>query len=228
MGGASGPIDHDDWFLPAHTVDAWYHPYLNEMTFPAGILQPPFFDPDRDEAFNLGSTGTLIGHEITHGFDDQGSRFDATGRRVEWWTEADRAEFERLGARLASQFDAYEAVEGARVNGRLTLGENIADLGGLAIALDALQAAVADGIADGGTIDGFTPEQRFFVAYAAGWRNNLSEEYVRVMVASDPHAPPRFRVNGPLSNLPAFAAAFGIAAGSAPMARAPEDRVRIW
>ena len=223
-----GPIDHDDWFLPAHTVDAWYHPYLNEMTFPAGILQPPFFDPDRDEAFNLGSTGTLIGHEITHGFDDQGSRFDATGRRVEWWTEADRAEFERLGARLASQFDAYEAVEGARVNGRLTLGENIADLGGLAIALDALQAAVADGIADGGTIDGFTPEQRFFVAYAAGWRNNLSEEYVRVMVASDPHAPPRFRVNGSLSNLPAFAAAFGIAAGSAPMARAPEDRVRIW
>ena len=223
-----GPIDHDDWFMPAHTVDAWYHPYLNEMTFPAGILQPPFFDADADEAFNLGSMGSVIGHEITHGFDDEGRRFDATGRRFDWWTESDQKEFERLGQRLAIQFDGYEAADGAHVNGQLTLGENIADLGGLVIALEALRAAVAEGTAEPGIIDGFTLEQRFFLAYAAGWRTNISEELLRVLVQSDPHAPPEFRVNGPLSNLRAFAEAFDISPGSSPMARAPEDCVRIW
>jgi predicted metalloendopeptidase len=219
------PVDRDEWEIPAHVVNAYYHPLLNEIVFPAGILQPPFFWADADDAVNYGGIGTVIGHEITHGFDDQGSRFDATGRKRDWWSEDDRIEFERLAARLAAQFDDYEVADGARVNGRLTLGENIADLGGLAIALGALREAVGEGGAP--LVDGSTSDQRFFLAYATMWRVNATEAYLRMQVNVDPHAPARFRVNGPLSNVPAFAAAFGVAEGS-PMARAAEDRVRIW
>ena len=218
------PVDRGEWAIAAHVVNAYYHPLLNEIVFPAGILQPPFFWADADDAVNYGGIGTVIGHEITHGFDDQGSRFDATGRKRDWWTEDDRIEFDRLASRLVEQFDEYEVAEGARVNGKLTLGENIADLGGVAIALAALREAVG---VDAPLVDGLTSDQRFFLAYATMWRQNATEPYVRMMVNVDPHAPAQFRVNGPLSNVPDFAAAFGVPDGS-PMARAPEDRVRIW
>jgi predicted metalloendopeptidase len=218
------PVDRSEWAIAAHVVNAYYHPLLNEIVFPAGILQPPFFWADADDAVNYGGIGTVIGHEITHGFDDQGSRFDATGRKRDWWSEDDRIEFERLATRLVEQFDEYEVAEGARVNGRLTLGENIADLGGVAIALSALHEALGP---DAPLVDGLTPDQRFFLAYATMWRQNATEPYVRMMVNVDPHAPAPFRVNGPLSNVPDFAAAFGVADGS-PMARVAEDRVRIW
>jgi predicted metalloendopeptidase len=218
------PVDRGEWAIAAHVVNAYYHPLLNEIVFPAGILQPPFFWADADDAVNYGGIGTVIGHEITHGFDDQGSRFDAAGRKRDWWTEDDRIEFERLATRLAEQFDEYEVADGARVNGRLTLGENIADLGGVAIALAALREAVGP---DAPLVDGLTSDQRFFLAYATIWRLNATEAYLRMQVNVDPHAPARFRVNGPLSNVPAFAEAFGVPEGS-PMARMPEDRVRIW
>jgi len=167
----------------------------------------------------------VIGHEITHGFDDQGSHFDATGALRDWWTEADRAEFDRRAAVLVEQFDAFEVAEDLHVNGRLTLGENIADLGGLKIALDALRQA-RGGKSDA-PIDGLTPEQRFFVSWATVWHTNYTDEYARLLVNVDPHSPARARVNCPLANTPAFATAFGIAQGS-PMLRAEEIRAHIW
>jgi predicted metalloendopeptidase len=218
------PVDTTEWAMPAHTVNAYYHPLLNEIVFPAGILQPPFFFADADDAVNFGAIGAVIGHEITHGFDDQGSRFDAHGHLSEWWTESDRAEFERRAAVLIEQFDGFEILPDVHVNGRLTLGENIADLGGVTVALAALHAA---GGADGEPIDGFTPVQRFFLAYAAMWRTNLTDEYARLLVNIDPHSPARFRVNAPLSNLPAFAEAFDVEPGT-PMARGAEGRAKVW
>jgi predicted metalloendopeptidase len=210
--------------MPAHMVNAYYHPLLNEIVFPAGILQPPFFHADADDAVNYGGIGTVIGHEITHGFDDSGSRFDATGALRDWWAPDDRERFEARAQVLVDQFEASFIADDAHVNGRLTLGENIADLGGVAIALDALHE-VTD--ADAPSIEGLTPEQRFFASYATIWRANLTDEYARLLVNADPHAPTRFRVNVPLSNLPAFAAAFDVPDG-APMARPTAERARIW
>jgi predicted metalloendopeptidase len=224
LGRLGDPVDRAEWEMPAHVVNAYYHPIMNEIVFPAGILQPPFFWADADDAVNYGGIGAVIGHEITHGFDDTGSRFDAAGSLRDWWTEADRTEFERRAEVLVAQFDAFEAAEGAPVNGHLTLGENIADLGGLTIALDALRDA---GGADGDGLDGFTPVQRFYLAYATSWRQNTTEAYARLLATVDPHAPARARVNGPLANLPAFAEAFGVPVGS-PMARAAEEQARIW
>ena len=198
--------------MPAHSVNAYYHPLLNEIVFPAGILQPPFFYADADDAVNYGAIGAVIGHEITHGFDDRGSRFDAEGHLRDWWTEKDRAEFDRRAKVLVEQFDGYEVAEGLSVNGRLTLGENIADLGGLAIALSALREALGDG--EPPLVDGLTAEQRFFLSWATVWRTNYTEEYARLLVNIDPHSPARFRVNGPLANTTAFVEAFGIAEGS--------------
>lgn len=218
------PVDRAEWAMPAHSVNAYYHPLLNEIVFPAGILQPPFFYADADDAVNFGAIGAVIGHEITHGFDDRGSHFDAHGALREWWTEEDRAEFDRRATVIAEQFDGYQVVGDLHVNGRLTLGENIADLGGLSIALNALREA-------GGTqsvlIDGLTPEQRFFVSWATVWHMNYTEEYATLLVNIDPHSPAQYRVNGPLANLPAFAAAFDIAEGS-PMSRGAELRAHIW
>jgi putative endopeptidase len=221
------PVDRTEWEMPAHVVNAYYHPLLNEIVFPAGILQPPFFYADADDAVNYGAIGAIIGHEITHGFDDEGSHFDASGQLRDWWTEVDRAEFVRRSQVLVGQFDGYEVLDGLHVNGQLTLGENIADLGGLKIAHDALLAAASSGIDAHDTIDGFTPEQRFFLSWATVWRTNYTDEYLHLIVKSDPHSPARARVNEPLSNLPAFAAAFGIGDGS-PMTRDADGRADIW
>ena len=224
MSRLGGPVDRTRWELPAHVVNAYYHPLLNEIVFTAGILQPPFFDPEADDAVNYGGIGTVIGHEITHGFDDAGSRFDAHGHLREWWTEPDRAEFERRAQVLVDQFAAYEVAGGVHLNGLLTLGENIADLGGVAIAFDALHEAIGDGAP---AIDGFTPEQRFFLAYATIWRTNYTDEYARMLASVDPHSPTWSRTNGPLANFPPFAAAFDLPEGT-PMVRPPELRAEIW
>ena len=225
MGRLGDPVDKGEWAMPAHVVNAYYHPLLNEIVFPAGILQPPFFYADADDAVNYGAIGAVIGHEITHGFDDQGSHFDARGQLRDWWTVEDRAEFTRRAQVLVDQFDEYEVLDGLRVNGHLTLGENIADLGGLKIAYDALLEALA-GKPDA-TIDGLTPEQRFFLSWATVWRTSYTDEYLHLIVKTDPHSPARARVNNPVSNLPAFAAAFGID-GSSPMARSEATRANIW
>ena len=227
FGRLGEPVDRAEWAMPAHSVNAYYHPLLNEIVFPAGILQPPFFYADADDAVNFGAIGAVIAHEITHGFDDQGSRFDAKGSLREWWTEADRAEFDRRAAVLVEQFDGFAVEADLHVNGRLTLGENIADLGGLTISYAALRETLSATDADSAAIDGLTPEQRFFVSWATVWRMNYTDEYRRLLVNVDPHSPARFRVNGPLANMPAFAAAFGIAEGS-PMARSAELRAHIW
>ena len=224
MGRLGEPVDRTRWELPAHIVNAYYHPLLNEIVFTAGILQPPFFDPEADDAVNYGGIGTVIGHEITHGFDDAGSRFDAHGHLREWWTEPDRAEFERRAQVLVDQFAAYEVAGGLHLNGLLTLGENIADLGGVAIAYDAFHEAVG---VDGPAIDGFTPDQRFFLGYATIWRTNYKDEYAQMLATVDPHAPNWSRTNGPLANFPPFAAAFDVPEG-APMVRPPELRAEIW
>jgi putative endopeptidase len=225
MGRLGEPVDKSEWVMPAHVVNAYYHPLLNEIVFPAGILQPPFFYADADDAVNYGAIGAVIGHEITHGFDDQGSHFDADGQLRDWWTEDDRTEFMRRAQVLVDQFDEYAVVDDLHVNGRLTLGENIADFGGLKIAHDALREALAGGVPE--PLDGLSPEQRFFLSWATVWRTSYTDEYLRLIVQTDPHSPARARVNGPLSNLPAFAAAFTID-GSSPMVRGEETRARIW
>lgn len=219
------PVDPHEWSMPPHIVNAYYHPLRNEIVFPAGILQPPYFTPDADDAVNYGAIGSVIGHEITHGFDDQGSKFDATGQMRDWWAAEDLEEFERRARVVTDQFDAYEVEDGLQVNGELTLGENIADLGGVKIALTAMLATQHGG--EVGSIAGLTPEQRFYFSYARAWRQNYTDEYLRLLVNSDPHSPSHFRCNGPLSNLASFAEAFDIEDGSASM-RASEERADIW
>jgi predicted metalloendopeptidase len=228
MGRLDQPVDKGEWEMPAHTVNAYYHPLLNEIVFPAGILQPPFFYAGAADAVNYGAIGAIIGHEITHGFDDQGSHFDAHGALRDWWSEEDRAEFERRAEVLVEQYDGYVVVDDLRVNGRLTLGENIADLGGLKIALDALREALSAAAPSAREpVDGFTPEQQFFLSWATVWRTSYTDEYLRLIVNVDPHSPARARVNGPLSNLPRFATAFAVP-DEAPMARAEAVRADIW
>ena len=224
IGRLGEPVDKAEWAMPAHQVNAYYHPLLNEVVFPAGILQPPFFYAEADDAVNFGAIGAVIGHEITHGFDDQGSRFDANGALRDWWTEEDRAEFDRRAQVLVEQFEGYAVDDDLHVNGRLTLGENIADLGGLKIAYDALRETRDP---DAPLVDAMTPEQRFFLSWARVWRTNYTPEYLRLIVNVDPHSPARFRVNGPLGNMPAFAEAFGLVEGS-PMVRPAETRAHIW
>ncbi|HEU4895818.1 MAG TPA: M13 family metallopeptidase [Acidimicrobiia bacterium] len=224
MGRLDDPVDKGEWAMPAHMVNAYYHPLLNEIVFPAGILQPPFFYPDADDAVNYGAIGSVIGHEITHGFDDNGSQFDAQGRKRNWWSDDDRAEFERRAESLVAQFAQYEVGEDQRVNGKLTVGENIADLGGLAIAYRAFLATLEE---DSPDIGGFSPRQRFFLSYATIWRMNYTDEYLRMLVNVDVHAPNRCRVNGPLSNHPQFAEVFALAQGM-PLRRPEGEVVRIW
>jgi putative endopeptidase len=217
------PVNPGEWAMTPQTVNAYYNPLRNEIVFPAGIMQPPFFDPNADDAVNYGAMGAIIGHEIMHGFDDQGSQFDAEGNFSNWWTEQDKAEFTRRAAQLVEQYGGYVAVDSLRVNGQLTLGENIGDLGGLIIAYDALQRSLGSGPRT--PIDGFTPEQRFFLSFAQAWRGVARDEAVRLQVQTDPHSPRRFRAVGPVSNMPEFARAFRCSAGD-PMVRS--EPVRIW
>lgn len=224
MGRLDEPVDRKEWAMPAHVVNAYYNPLLNEVVFPAGILQPPFFYEDADDAVNYGAIGSVIGHEITHGFDDNGSQFDGEGRRRNWWTDDDRAEFEERAEVLVEQFSGFEVSEDQRVNGRLTLGENIADLGGLAIAYDAFVHTLSG---DEAEIGGFSPRQRFFLSYATIWRMNYTDEYLRMLANVDVHSPNQFRVNGPLSNFPPFAEAFDVEVGS-PMQRPEAEVASIW
>jgi putative endopeptidase len=218
------PVDPEEWSMPPHMVNAYYSPLRNEIVFPAGILQAPFFSDEADPAVNYGAIGGVIGHEITHGFDDQGSRFDAKGTVRDWWTQDDRAQFDKRAQVMIDQFNAFEVEDGLHVNGELTLGENIADLGGLKIAHRALEAEIA-GADD--AIAGLSPQQRFFMAWATVWRRNYTDEYVRNQVRSDPHAPSDLRCTGPMSNLESFAEAFGIPDDAVAM-RPMADRVDIW
>ena len=219
------PIDRDEWGMSPQTINAYYSPVMNEIVFPAAIMQPPFFDGDMDDAVNYGGMGSIIGHEFMHGFDDQGSKFDPAGNMKNWWTDEDRARFEERTVKLVEQYDGFVAVDDLHVNGELTLGENIGDLAGLTMAYHALQRALEQN--NPGEIDGFTPEQRFFLAWAQGWRRNYRDEALKLQVNTDPHSPGRFRVIGPLSNMPEFAAAFDCKAGD-PMVRPDEARADIW
>jgi len=220
------PVDRGEWDMTPPTVNAYYNPSLNEIVFPAGILQAPFFDADADDAVNYGGIGMVIGHEMTHGFDDEGRQFDASGNLKEWWTAADVKAYEARQDLVVKQYDGFEALPGLKLNGKLTLGENIADLGGLKIAFAAFQKSL-EGKPRPGLVDGFTPEQRFFLGYAQAWRYMSREEATRQRVITDPHSPARFRVLGPLSNLPEFFAAFGCSQGT-PMVRPEAQRPAIW
>jgi putative endopeptidase len=219
------PVDRTEWGITPPTVDAYYDPTMNEIVFPAGILQPPLFDPHADDALNYGSMGSIIGHEMTHGFDDEGSQFDALGNLRDWWTPEDHKNFEARADCIARQFDAFVVEGDLHENGKLVEGESIADLGGLTISHMAFEKAEAGKTP--GTIDGFTPDQRFYLAYARSWEENARPEIERLQTNTDPHPLARFRVNGPMSNLPEFASAFGCQAGDA-MLRPAAERCRIW
>ncbi len=216
------PVDRTEWWMSPQTVNASYDPTKNDITFPAGILQPPFFNDQADDAVNFGGIGTVIAHEMTHGFDDEGGKYDAHDNLKDWWTKGDAAKFIQKAKGLVVQFAHYVPFPGMPVNGELTLGENIADLGGVTLSFNALEK-----LKEHQKIDGLTPEQRFFLAYAQVWRNNVRDERAKLLLKVDPHSPPMYRVNGPLSNLPGFYAAFGIGSGEA-MYKAADKRVVIW
>ncbi len=222
-----GPVDRDEWFMTPQTVNAYYNPGMNEIVFPAAILQPPFFDPDADDAANYGGIGAVIGHEIGHGFDDQGSRYDGTGNLVDWWTAADRVEFDRRARALIAQYGALSSRElpGRTVNGELTVGENIGDLGGLTIALKAYDIAL-DG-ADAPRLEDLTGVQRIVFAWAPVWRTAVRPQEAERRLATDPHSPADLRCNAVVTNLDAFHDAFGVEEGDALFTPEPE-RVRIW
>lgn len=219
------PVDRERWLMSPQTVNAYYNPSTNEICFPAGILQPPFFDPEADDAVNYGAIGVVIGHEMTHGFDDQGRQFDKDGNFADWWTPADAEAFNALADKLVAQFDSIEVAPGLRANGRLTLGENIADQGGLRVAYTAYKNSL-NGI-EGPVIDGFTPDQRFYLAYSNVWAGNIREDEIRQRTMSDPHSLGKWRVNASLRNIEPFFTAFGITE-SDPMFRPASERVIIW
>ena len=220
------PVDKLEWQMTPPTVNAYYNPQINEIVFPAGILQWPFFDPAADDAFNYGAMGSVIGHEMTHGFDDQGAQFDAEGNLKNWWTEADLKNFKERAACVIKQFSDFEVEKGLHMNGDLVVGESIADLGGLVIAYAAWQKSL-EGKPRPADQNGWTPEQQFFLSYAYSWATNVRAERARLLAQTDPHPLPKFRVNGPLANFPAFAAAFGCKAGD-PMVRDEKERCQIW
>ena len=220
------PVDHNDWDFPPQTVDAEYDPSLNEIVIPAGILQAPFFDPAADDAVNFGGIGAVVGHELTHGFDDEGSQYDGDGNLRAWMAPADAKKFHARIACIVAQADAYRVLPGLHLNGKLVVGEATADLGGTVLALRALEASER-GKPAAPAIDGFTPLQRFFIGYAASWRTSVRPEYERMMALSDPHPPAPYRTNATVSDMDAFYTAFAIAPGT-PMYRASADRCRIW
>jgi len=221
------PVDRTEWGMSPPTVNAYYNPNMNEIVFPAGILQPPFFDPKADDAVNYGGMGAVIGHEMTHGFDDQGRQFDASGNLRDWWTPESAKNYTQRSKAVVDQYAAYEPLPGLKLNGELTQGENIADIGGVKLAYMALQKALKKKGGAPEKIDGFTQEQRFFLGFAQIWRNNQRDEDLKLQVATNPHSPGRFRTIGPLSNLVEFQKAFDIPDGS-PMIRSAEQRVNIW
>jgi putative endopeptidase len=220
------PVDKTEWGMSPPTVNAYYNPSINEIVFPAGIMQPPFFDPQADDAVNYARIGAVIGHEITHGFDDQGSQFDAEGNLKNWWTKEDSLKFRAKTNIVIDQFNGFVAIDTLHVRGALTVGENIADLGGFTIAFAALQKSWA-GKTKPGKIDGFTPEQRFFLAGAQMWQTKYRDEALKKQVLTNPHSPGKFRVIGPFSNMPEFYAAFGVKEGDK-MFRPESVRAKIW
>ncbi len=220
------PVDRTEWGMTPQTVNAYYNPGMNEIVFPAAILQPPFFDFKADDAVNYGGIGSVIGHEMTHGFDDQGRLYDKNGNLNDWWTKEDGEKFKARADVLVKQYDQFVAVDNLHVNGSLTLGENIADLGGLNVSYDALHQAMNDsGKAE--TIDGFTPDQRFFLSWAKCWRGNIRKEALMMRLKTDVHSPAEFRTLGPLSDIPAFYAAFDVKTGDT-MYRPESERAKIW
>ncbi len=221
------PVDKTEWGMTPQTVNAYYNATKNEIVFPAAILQAPFFDAKADPALNYGGIGAVIGHEMMHGYDDSGSQFAANGNFDNWWTDADRKAFTERTDQLVAQFDGYESVPGVFVKGKLTLGENIGDLGGLTVAYDALQMALKEDPKANVEVDGHSQDQRFFMNWATVWRRNFTDGELRVRLNTDPHAPANFRANGAPSNMPSYAAAFQCKAGDA-MVRADDKRVVIW
>ena len=215
-------VDRSEWAMTPETVNAYYSPSLNEIVFPAGILQPPFYDLTMDDAVNYGAIGAVIGHEMTHGFDDQGRKFDGNGNLRDWWTAQDGREFEKRAACVANEYSSFTAVDDVKVNGRLTLGENTADNGGARIALMALEDTLKGNTEK---VDGFTPEQRFFLGYAQIWCENSSPEQTRLQALTNPHSPGHYRVQGVIQNMPEFQKAFSCAA-SKPVVT--ENACRVW
>jgi endothelin-converting enzyme/putative endopeptidase len=217
------PVDKKEWFMSPPTVNAYYNPQQNDINFPAGILQPPFFDKRQDDAINFGAIGAVIGHELTHGFDDQGRQFDEKGNLRDWWTPADAKAFDQRSACLVNQYGNFVAVDDVKLNGKLTLGENTADNGGLRIALMALENTLKG--KDAKLIEGFTPEQRLFLGWGQVWCENASDEMLRMQAQTDPHSFAKFRVNGTLMNMPEFQKAWGCKDGS-PMVS--KNACRVW
>ena len=223
------PIDRNEWGMTPPTINAYYNPPMNEIVFPAGYLQPPFFDPNADDAVNYGAIGGVMGHEMTHGFDDQGRQYDSQGNLRDWWTKADGEEFTRRAAVVGHQYDAFSPLDSVHVNGKLTMGENLADFAGLTIVYAALQKQLQKQYGDGPRpkIDGFTPEQRFFLSWAQLRRTNIRPEALRQQLLTDPHSPGQYRTIGPLMNMPQFYEAFGCQQGQK-MVRAEAERAKIW
>ncbi|MDH3588313.1 MAG: peptidase M13, partial [Gammaproteobacteria bacterium] len=219
------PVDKTEWFMTPQTVNAYYNPFWNEIVFPASILQPPFFDVHADDAANYGAIGAGIGHEIGHGFDDQGRKFDGDGNLRDWWTEDDNSRFETRKEMLVSQYNGYEVIDELTINGEFTSGENIGDLGGLSIALKAYHLSL-DG-KEPPVIDGLTGDQRFFIGWAQIWRTKTRDEETKRLLTIDPHSPPKFRANGSVVNIPAFYKAFDVQEGDG-MYLPPDQRVKIW
>lgn len=225
MAKLNQPVNRDEWFMPPQTVNAYYSPGMNEIVFPAAILQPPFFYMNADDAINYGAIGGVIGHEIGHGFDDQGSKYNGSGKLENWWQPHDREQFEKRTQQLVSQYNAYQPFPDTHINGQLTLGENIGDLGGLTIALKAYRLSLNGKPSP--VIDGFTGDQRVFLGWAQAWRVKRREELARQILVTDPHSPAKYRVNGVLPNIPDFYQAFDVKEGDG-MYLPPEQRVKIW
>jgi endothelin-converting enzyme/putative endopeptidase len=217
------PVDRQEWQMTPPTVNAYYDPQKNDINFPAGILQPPMFDPKSDAAPNYGNAGSTIGHELTHGFDDEGRQFDAQGNLKDWWTTIDGKEFDRRASCISDQYSQYTVIDDIKINGKLTLGEDVADLGGTLLAYLAWKEATKDQKRE--SIDGFTPDQRFFIAYGQQWCSSNKDETKRLRAAIDPHSPDQYRANGVVSNMPEFREAFHCKLGQ-PMVR--ENACRVW
>lgn len=225
LGHYGHPVDRDEWDMTPQTVNAYNNPVFNEVVFPASILQPPFFDPKADPAVNYGAIGGVIGHEMTHGFDDEGRKFDAEGRLHDWWTPEDAERFQKLADRLGAQYDAFEVLPGVHVNGKLTMGENIADLGGLTLALDAYNASLHGKEAP--VLNGLTGDQRVFLGWAQVWRMKVREDRIRQLIVVDPHSPPKARVNLPMHNIDGWYGAWDVKPGEK-LYLTPDQRVHIW
>jgi predicted metalloendopeptidase len=225
LANLGGPIDRNEWHMTPPTVNAYYNPTMNEIVFPAGQLQPPAFNPAAEDAFNYGSIGATIGHEISHGFDDQGSQYDSEGNLRDWWTAEDHAKFKAKTEKLVKEYDGFEPVPGYHINGALTLGENIADIAGIEIAYKAYMASLNGRTPP--TIDGMTADERFYIGYAQSWLGKAREARTIELLKSNPHSPEKYRVNGVVVHMPSFYSAFSVGPNDK-MYLKPEDRVTLW